>query len=117
MSYQVGNACYGTDIAAAQAVASGLVGSLHQSGGYLYALDVVGVSGESISVTFSALDGGPALAGSAIPLTLQPCNLLDTGDGVQIGWLLIAAWAAAYSLRWLGSVLENWWEGGSDGDA
>ena len=115
MAYQVGSACYDTAQAAAQAVASGHVGTLVAHSGAAYSVSVAGISESSISYTLSPVAGGAAITHVA-PFMAQPCNLLQASDGIALGWLVAAAWIGTYALLFLSRSLRGE-TGGNYGNA
>jgi len=103
--YQVGAACYSTPTAAAQAIASTQTGAVVQHGGAGYIVTATG-TGTGISYVFQPVGGGPAIVQS-VAFTPEPCGLLTAADGLQIGWLIVAAWVAAFSLMFIARVLRG----------
>jgi hypothetical protein len=106
MAFQVGQACYGTAQAAAQAVASAEVGTLKQAGQGLYVVGVSAVSDDSISYTLNPVDGTAAFSYVA-PFTPQPCNLLTTEDASAMGWAVLAVWAAVFAVTYLIRMIRS----------
>lgn len=99
---QVGATCYGSDAAALAAIASGEVGKVVPAGQTVY---VVGAqpaaSAVAIAYTLTPIDGTAAIA-STVALVLQPCQMLDWSDGLELGWGIGGAWiltAVALSMR------------------
>lgn len=91
MSYQVGSTCYPSPAAAAQASSSAVVGSIVPLGSALYVVDVQAVSDTSITYSFSDVQTSTSFTKVA-PFTAAPCGLLDTSDGILIGWGVALAW-------------------------
>jgi len=94
VSFQVGQACYPTEASAASASASQAVGSIVSRGGDSYSVSVPSVSGTSITYTLTPLGGGSSIT-TVAPYTPQPCQMLSLGDGLQLGWMIAAAWLGA----------------------
>lgn len=115
MAFQVGSACYPTELQAAQVQASQQVGAIVQHGSAAYVVDLSAVAGDSITYVLNPLGGGTAIA-SQVPFHAQPCNLLTAADGVQLGWMVAAVWLGAYALMFLGRVLRGE-AGGDDGNS
>lgn len=100
-SYQFGDACYSTALSAAQAAAASQIGAVVQIGTASYVVDVVTVSPSSITYKFQNVSSTAILIKSA-SFTPLSCGLLDTSDGLIVGWAIAAAWlvtAAVLHLR------------------
>lgn len=106
MSYQVGQACYPTPESAASASASHSLGSIVQRGDEPYAVNATSVTANTITYTLTPLGGGASIT-TATPYTAQPCQLLTFGDGLQMGWMIAAAWLAAFGLMFLARVFRG----------
>jgi hypothetical protein len=102
--FQVGAACYETELQAAQVSASSVIGSIVQQGETAYVVNASNVAGNAISYTFSPVSGGAAFTVQS-PYAAQPCGLLDISDGLAMGWLVVAAWASAYSVMFIRRAL------------
>lgn len=113
MPFQVGSACYPTAQQAAQASASAQVGAVVVHGGSAFVVDVGGVADTSIAYRLHPVAGGNPIQITA-PYLPQPCNLLQLQDGLQMGWMVAAAWLATYSIMFLTRALRG--EGDSNGD-
>lgn len=102
MGYQVGATCYPTEGAAAQASVSAAVGSVvpHGSGSAVIGAAVSGDVSPVISYTFTPTDGGAAVTVS-VPYTAQPCGLMDTADGLAMGWAVAGVWLATAGVLFL----------------
>ena len=103
--YQVGTACYSTPTAALQAIASTQTGAVVQQGSTLYATVATGTA-TGIDYVFHPLAGGPTFAQS-VDITPEPCGLLTASDATQMGWLVVAAWVAAYAVVFLARVVRG----------
>lgn len=70
------------------------------------------VSGVGI-VTDSSIEivqyTGPSIRSSSVVIPSAPpdCKLLDTSDGVALGWLVGGVWLAVYAVRWLSKQIET----------
>ncbi|MGB7482028.1 MAG: hypothetical protein WA924_17015 [Burkholderiaceae bacterium] len=115
MAFQVGPACYSTELQAAQAQASQQVGSIVQHGSAAYVVDLSAVAGDSITYVLQPLDGGSTIT-KQVSFTAQPCNLLTAQDGLTLGWLVVGVWVAAYCVIAIARVLRGE-TGGNDGNA
>lgn len=93
MSFQFGESCYSTALAAAQASAASQIGSIVQIGSASYVVDVASASESSITYKFQDVLSTASVTKVA-SYTPLPCGLLDTADGVELGWLVAAAWIA-----------------------
>ena len=103
--YQVGAACYSTPTAALQAIASTQTGAIVQHGGAGYIATAAG-SEAGITYTFHPLAGGAPLS-QFVAITPEPCGLLTASDGLQMGWLIVAAWVAAFSIMFIARTLRG----------
>ena len=106
MSYQVNQACYPTTLAAAQATATSQIGAVVQQGTELYTVNVSTITGTTINYTFTPLGGGTVLT-LASPYSAQECQLLDLADGLQLGWVVVGAWLAAYAVMFMSRALRG----------
>ncbi len=106
MSFQVGASCYGSELAAAQAAASSQVGTLLQLGGVGYVVDVASVSASSISYRLTDLSSTASFTKVA-PFTPLPCGLLDTADGIALGWSIATCWLLVWGVLFLRRGLHN----------
>lgn len=104
--FQVGPACYHSEAAAAAASASAQVGAVVTHGSTAYVVDVSAVSASAITYEFYPVGGGAAVQLVA-PYTPQACGLLDTADGLAIGWGIALVWLAAFSLMFLTRSLRE----------
>lgn len=109
MAWQVGSACYDSELAAVGAVAAGNLGLAHGTASGLYSMHVAAYTATSIEYGFTPLDGGPAMPGVVVPVHLVPCGLATFDDGVVMGWAVIGAWATTWAIRWLSDVLRERW--------
>lgn len=96
---QAGAHCYSTASAAAAAVASGEAGQVVPGGSVVYVVDA-SASGASITYTLSPVGGGSPVTLDYTP-TFPECQLLDWSDGLQLGWLVAAAWLAVAAVLFL----------------
>lgn len=104
--YQVGSACYDTLLQAAQAQASTVVGSVVAHGSAAYVVGVSAVSDASITYSLTPFGGGAQLV-LEVPNQAQPCGMLMGADGLQIGWMVAAAWIAAYAISFLKRAIPS----------
>jgi len=111
--YQVGSACYPTQLQAAQASASAQVGAVVQQGGSAHVVELRAISGSSITYGLR-----PAAGGASIEVVsayeAQPCNLLGLGDGLTMGWMVGGAWLAVFGLMFIARTVFH--VGGSTDD-
>lgn len=100
MAYQVGSACYGTALQAAQVAASNQVGAVINHGGSAYFVEAASVMEGSITYGLRPVGGGAPvqLVGA---YDAQPCNLLQAADALVLGWQVVAVWIAVYGLMFL----------------
>jgi len=97
---QIGSVCYPSSEAAAAAASSNEVGSIVQVGGVSYVVDVAAVSASSITYNFSDVGSGASFQKVA-PFTAPPCGLLDTSDGLAMGWGVATAWLVTAGVLFL----------------
>jgi len=97
MAFQVGSSCYGEPVAAVQAMAANVVGSVVVHGGSAYVVNAAAADADSISYSLQPLSGGSAIS-TVVQVTPQPCGLLDWQDGLTLGWGIAAAWIACAAL-------------------
>jgi len=100
MSYQVGSTCYSSALVANQAVAASIAGTVGTVGGQSVVISVQAVSDSSITYGYTPLAGG-ATASTVVALLPMPCGLLDTADGLLLGWAVAAAWLATAAVLFL----------------
>ena len=106
MNYQVGTACYPTPEAAASVSASASLGAMVHRGGDAYSVDASSVNETSITYTLTPITGGVPIT-TTVPYTAQPCQLLTIQDGLQMGWVVAAAWIGVYCLVFLARALRG----------
>jgi hypothetical protein len=106
MAFQVGSACYPTEVAAAQAAASSQVGSIVNHSAAAYVVGVSNVTASSITYQFDPVGGGAPIT-LVSPYQPQPCNLLTLEDGVELGWLMVAVWVGVYAVMHIARVLRG----------
>jgi len=99
-SFQVDGVCYSSALAAVQAMAAREVGSLHQLGGSLVVVDSPTQTDSSITYSFRDASTGATFS-SVQPVTLPPCGLLDTADGLIIAWGIATAWIVTAGILFL----------------
>lgn len=104
--FQVGSACYSTQLQAAQVSASSQLGSLVSHGGLSYVVDLANATGNTLTYSLNPIGGGTPIS-STVSYTAQPCALLQIEDGLTIGWMIAAAWIAAYALIFLAKILKT----------
>lgn len=97
MGYQVGFRCYGSDLAATQAIAAVEVGKVVEAGSVVYVVDASVTSAGSITYTLSPVGGGTAVT-SVHAVELQPCGLLEWEDALTMSWGIATAWILAFAV-------------------
>ena len=100
MSYQYNNNCYSDSLSVAKAIASDQVGRIVVIGTTSYSVDVTSVIPNSISYKLQDLNS-TAFITKTVSIAPQDCGLLDTADGLIIGWGIAAAWLVTYGLLFL----------------
>lgn len=90
-SYQFGASCYSSALDVAQAAAADQIGAIVSVGTVSYVVDVAAVSASSITYQFQDVASTAAFTKVADFHPL-PCGLLDTADGLLIGWGIATAW-------------------------
>lgn len=106
MASQIGSVCYSTPSAAAYAAASENVGAIVPVGSSLYVVGVDGVTDTSITYRFSDVSSRSAFVKVA-PFTPVPCGLLDTADGLVMGWSIALVWLAVAGVLFLRRGLQE----------
>ena len=105
-SWQVGAACYPSQLAANQAIASGQTGAVTAHGNKTYIINATNVTATSITWTLTPAGGGQAIV-EVVPSAPQPCNLMGWQDGLQLGWLVGGAWIAVYAVNFLRQTIKT----------
>lgn len=113
--FQVGEACYGTALQAAQAVASAQLGAVVNHGGSAYVVDLLSVTEASITYGLRPVGGGAPLQ-LVSDFVAQPCNLLGVEDGLSMGWMVAGVWVAVYAIVFIARTVFHV-GGDNDGDA
>ena len=103
--YQVGTACYASASAANSATASAQSGAVVTHSGTVRIITVSSVGDDTITYNFTGLDG--SVVAQTVQHIPQPCGLLTASDGLQIGWMIAAAWIAAYSVMFIARALRG----------
>lgn len=99
-SFQVDGVCYADSLIAVQAMGAREVGKVVQVGATSYVVDVVATTASSITYKFQDV----ASAGAFIKVATvapQPCGLLDTADGLIVGWGIAAVWLLTAGVMFL----------------
>lgn len=99
MSYQVGLNCYPTAIAAAKAIASQNIGSVHPNGSGVVTLNVSSVTENQIN--YDLYDNSGMVGSLVSPVTLQECQLFGVNEATHYSGLLIGVWVAVYCIVFL----------------
>lgn len=100
MGFQVGSSCYGTAEAAVSAAVSANLGAVHSRGAELYVIDVASVTASSVTYSFTPVGGGSAIT-EVLPVTPQPCQMLDYADGLELGWMVGGVWVLVAAVLFL----------------
>lgn len=100
MSYQVDGVCYSVPLSAISAIASKETGRIVNLGNSSYVVDVSALTDSSITYLLTDLTTSSTIT-KTVSITLQPCGLLDTSDGLIIGWGIAAAWLVTYGIMFL----------------
>ncbi|SDY74111.1 hypothetical protein [Delftia lacustris] len=114
-SFQVGAACYPTQIQAAQVVASSQVGSIVQQGGSAHVVELMSVNPTSITYGLRPVSGGP-LVEVVSAFQAQPCGLLQASEGLALGWMVGGVWIVVYGLMFIARTVFHVGDGGNDGN-
>jgi len=99
-SYQVGDICFSSSLAAAQAMAAREVGKIVQIGNASYVVDSPAQTGNSITYVFSNVSGLSSFT-TIQTVSPLPCGLLDTSDGLIIAWGIAIAWIVTAGVLFL----------------
>ena len=100
-AYQYGSSCYGTPDGAANAAAAAQIGSLVQIGSMTYSTNVLSVGEGVISYQLTSMDGMGSQISVGVPFNSMPCGLLDTADGLVIGWAVAVVWIVTAGVLFL----------------
>jgi len=103
---QVGSTCYDTDDAALAAIASAEVGKVVPAGSVVYVVDAAPAGASGIAYTLTPVGGGSAISVTS-GVTLPACQLLSAADGLQLGWLVAAAWIIPAALLFIRRALVS----------
>lgn len=103
--YQAGAACYSSVEAAALASASSQIGQI-VDGKFIQ-----GVTYNTGSLKYTVTDGA-AITEYAFPVSFPECQLMTASDGLQLSWLVVAAWAVAFGFKALARTV--WGVGGGN---
>lgn len=104
--FQVGETCYPTAKAAGEAIASNAVGTLVTHNGKVHSVQITQVTDTVIGYRLDPI-GGPAFLDHPTNFQAQPCNLMSLGDGLQIGWMVAAAWIAVFCVLFITKALRG----------
>lgn len=95
--YQVDQACYPTLQTAIEAICAKTTGQFTMVGTNPYRVDTTFSAPSSITYQGSQLNGTGTFTRTHA-ITPEPCNVLTTEDGVQLAWLVVAVWVAAFAI-------------------
>lgn len=107
--YQVGEVCYPTALEATQAVAARGSGNfvLLGSKGYIAEANTVTAG----SIVWKFLDPTALAPGNVINRTytvnLQPCNMLQSSDALELGWMVAGVWVATYAVLFMARAFRG----------
>jgi hypothetical protein len=66
-------------------------------------------SSDAVSITYLLTPVAPGSALSVVaPYSAQPCGLLSGADGLQMGWLIGAAWIATWAIKYIATAVRGW---------
>jgi len=100
MSYQSGDNCFDTALAANQASAAREVGGMRQIGTATYVVDSTAQTANSITYVLRNVSS-TAVVTTTETVNPLPCVLLDTADGLILSWGIATAWLVTYGLLFL----------------
>lgn len=100
MSWQVNGVCYPTELAAAHATAALNNGSMYSTSAGVVEVMAANVTDVSIQYVLRNVSNSTQVQRTLI-LNPQPCELLTVADGIQLGWMVGAAWIGVYALLFL----------------
>ncbi|WP_234640659.1 hypothetical protein [Delftia tsuruhatensis] len=115
-SYQVGAACYPTQLQAAQAVASSQIGNVVQQGGSAHVVELRAINPTAITYGLRPVTGSPLIE-VVSTFEAQPCGLLQASDGLALGWMVGGVWIVVYGLTFIARTVFHIGDGGNDGNA
>ena len=106
MGYSVGATCYPTALAANVAAGSAQSGAVVSAGSSVYVVELGTVTASSIQYRFVQV-GGSQVVTKVATSNPPPCGLIEWGDTLELSWAVVAAWAAAYGVRFLATSLRS----------
>lgn len=92
---------------AAQAHASSVTPQVINAGSAIYLVSTPTVTASAITYSFKNVSSGSILATTSTPYYPQACNMLSMADGVQIGWLIGAAWLATFAILFIAKAIYH----------
>lgn len=99
---QVGGVCFDTDALALSAVAAQNIGAIVPGSADSSVIVAAAPAASSVTYTLQPFSGGAPFAVVAdYSAGFPPCSLPDTAEAVELGWAVIAAWAATWAIRFL----------------
>lgn len=113
MSYQSGDACFPTALAANTASAARMQGSIKQIGTAQYVVDVSAVTDSTISYAFRDVATSSTIS-STETVNPVPCQLLSMEDAVEVGWQIALSWFVTYGVVFLIRVIRDEMRGSHD---
>lgn len=114
MAWQVGQTCYGSQLAANQAAASTQVGAVVAHGGSVYVTSIAGVTADAVTYAFTPLTGGNPVS-MTVQIQPMPCGLLGVDEATQLGALVSLAWVGTWAVLFIARALRETL--GADNDA
>lgn len=106
MTFQVGDYCVATDLAAANSVASSQLGAIVNHGGSLYSVSVSGVTPNQIEYLLTPFAPGTPIT-VQVPFTPISCQLPSIQDGISQGWMVATVWLGVFALVFLGRIFKT----------
>lgn len=104
MSWQAEGQCFEKPDQAVLAIGSAQVGKVWPLGSALVVVDLEYHDESTVVYRLTNPDGVGFTLKSH--LSLQECTLLDTGDGLMVAWLIVAAWAGAFAFKLMRRSVE-----------
>lgn len=106
MSWQVGQTCYGSQLAANSAAASSQMGVVVSHGASVYVTSIASVDAAGVTYAFTPLSGGAPITMS-VPMQAPACGLLGVDDGAQLGALVSLAWFATWGVMFIARAIRE----------
>lgn len=113
MPYQTDNSCVETAFEAVQYFAAKQEGSIVQIGTSQYVVSAINTSDTTVTYKFTDV-GSTASITKTISVNSLPCTKLTVADGIQLSWLVVAAWVSSYAIKLIAKSVQLHLNGASN---